>query len=519
MLNTPDARCGTLNTGTAVATQACTDLDDAPSNTVELLTGSQAGTLVIRVAAVPRSTVTTTALYLFVSSDGGATQRLIRTKLAAADTVSSTDIPTEIDFCYNITEPLLLTADEKLFVAISVDLTEGWVFHAEGIDVGEGAGFGKVLVSSGDTTAKFLSDAASAGNSIDLTILQPGGDEMLQISLASPLISVDIDSGSIDNTTIGANSAAAGTFSALSCSGSVSLGTASITVGFSSNLIPTVDDMLDLGAAGAEWRNLYIDGMANIDSLVANTANINGGTIDDVTIGGSSAGAGTFSSLVATTADINSGTIDGATIGASSAAAGTFTIATTSSLAISSTNPFIQMTDTDNGSAEAIISANGASGSLLLRADDNDEASGSFISAYVDGSLVWQAAAGGKLGVTAEVQIGGHYEWELNAVGSTGSDVAILQADASETTVTITGNLDIALEVPSSGIGYDGTIIITNGNGGGHTPTIRKAGGSEGKWLGLGEPAWNEQSENDVTKVAFIYEASGDLLLGAYVIP
>ena len=66
------------------------------------------------------------------------------------------------------------------------------------------------------------------------------------------------------------------------------------------------------------------------------TTNIDGGTIDGVTIGGSSAGAGTFSSLTATTADINGGNIDGTVIGASSTAAisgttGTFSGAVTGS--------------------------------------------------------------------------------------------------------------------------------------------------------------------------------------------
>jgi hypothetical protein len=64
---------------------------------------------------------------------------------------------------------------------------------------------------------------------------------------------------------------------------------------------------------------------ATISSLgTVTTADINGGTIDGVTIGSSSAGAGTFSSLTATTADINGGTVDGVTIGGSSAGAGTF---------------------------------------------------------------------------------------------------------------------------------------------------------------------------------------------------
>jgi hypothetical protein len=56
----------------------------------------------------------------------------------------------------------------------------------------------------------------------------------------------------------------------------------------SGNFIPSKDDAYDLGSSTKEFRNLYIDGTANIDSLVADTADINGGTIDGVTIGVSS---------------------------------------------------------------------------------------------------------------------------------------------------------------------------------------------------------------------------------------
>jgi hypothetical protein len=57
----------------------------------------------------------------------------------------------------------------------------------------------------------------------------------------------------------------------------------------SGNFIPSKDDSYDLGSSTKEFRNLYIDGIANIDSLIADTADINGGTIDGVTIGVSSA--------------------------------------------------------------------------------------------------------------------------------------------------------------------------------------------------------------------------------------
>jgi hypothetical protein len=51
-----------------------------------------------------------------------------------------------------------------------------------------------------------------------------------------------------------------------------------------SDIIPNTDGTYDLGSATKEWQDLYIDGTANIDSLVADTADINGGTIDGATI-------------------------------------------------------------------------------------------------------------------------------------------------------------------------------------------------------------------------------------------
>ena len=163
---------------------------------------------------------------------------------------------------------------------------------------------------------------------------------------------------------------------------------------------PSADNTIDLGTSLLEFKDLYIDGTANIDSLVADTADINGGTIDNATIATSNITVGsgktlnvsagtltladnqisgdkveggtinattittltsttvnattvdttnlevtslkakdgttagtvanttgvvTLTSLVATTADINGGTVDGTTVGASVPAAGTFT--------------------------------------------------------------------------------------------------------------------------------------------------------------------------------------------------
>jgi hypothetical protein len=124
-------------------------------------------------------------------------------------------------------------------------------------------------------------------------------------------------------------------------------------------LKPVTDDDVDLGASGAEFKDLYIDGIGYIDSVV-----ITGGTIDDTVIGGTTPAAITGTTITGTslvgpltgnvtgdltgnvtgdvtgdltgnvtssgtstftTIDVNGGNIDGAAIGATTPAAGDFT--------------------------------------------------------------------------------------------------------------------------------------------------------------------------------------------------
>jgi len=71
-----------------------------------------------------------------------------------------------------------------------------------------------------------------------------------------------------------------------------------------SHIVPNTDDTYDLGTSTKQWRNLYIDGTANIDSLVADTADIDGGTIDGATIATSDITVGAGKTL-----DVSSGTL------------------------------------------------------------------------------------------------------------------------------------------------------------------------------------------------------------------
>ena len=80
---------------------------------------------------------------------------------------------------------------------------------------------------------------------------------------------VDINAGAIDGTTIGASSAAAGTFTNLTASGTVNFNGATVS---------------------------------NLGTIT--TANLDGGTADNIVIGGSTAAAGTFTTLAATSATV-----------------------------------------------------------------------------------------------------------------------------------------------------------------------------------------------------------------------
>ena len=135
---------------------------------------------------------------------------------------------------------------------------------------------------------------------------------------------VAITGGTINGTSIGATTPTTGVFSALTVNDNSTLGSSnSDTVNFNarvaSDINPATDNTYDLGVTGHEWRNLNIDGTANIDSLVADTADINGGTIDATTIGAGTPSTGAFTTLTTSGTIVNSqGSFDALTFTGSS---------------------------------------------------------------------------------------------------------------------------------------------------------------------------------------------------------
>ena len=149
-------------------------------------------------------------------------------------------------------------------------------------------------------------------------------DDSSTITVAKVLEPVHINSGPIicaplanldDTTRIDGGVGVPGTDAtdALVANGDVTLGsdaaadgdTVTFTSRIATDFIPSADATYDLGATGAEWQDLHIDGTANIDSLVADTAAISGGSI--------TGGTGSFTTLAVTSGSTIS--MNGYTIG------------------------------------------------------------------------------------------------------------------------------------------------------------------------------------------------------------
>ena len=161
-------------------------------------------------------------------------------------------------------------------------------------------------------TAKTSADSITVNTTLEQ-------DTSSTITVAKVLEPVHVNSGPIvcaPLTSLSAATRAAGgvgqpgtdATAALKANGDVTLGgdastdTVTFTSKVATDILPSAAD-LDLGASGSQWEDLWIDGTANIDALVADTATITGGAI--------SGGTGSFTTLAVGSGSAPS---DGATI-------------------------------------------------------------------------------------------------------------------------------------------------------------------------------------------------------------
>jgi hypothetical protein len=155
-----------------------------------------------------------------------------------------------------------------------------------------------------------------------------------------------------------------------------------------SSIIPNTDDTYDLGSASQEWRNLHLDGTANIDALVADEA-----TIDSININGKVI---TMTGDTSDTAVFTAGTN------------GTLTIVTTDAAGAAA-----NITITADGTAEL------AGTTVTLN-------SGGGITLDADGGTITFADAGSSLGT-------------VTSSGFTGNVVGNVTGNVSGTAATVTG--------------------------------------------------------------------------------
>ena len=154
------------------------------------------------------------------------------------------------------------------------------------------------IVVTGDTDlGNATSDTITATGRFDsdLTPSTDGARDLGQSDLEWQDLFID-GTAKIDTLTVDENATVAGNLTVTGngvINGNVDLGNATsdtitATGRFDSDLVPSSDNARDLGASGLEWKDLYIDGTANIDTLVADTAKISDLTSGRVVLAGSS---------------------------------------------------------------------------------------------------------------------------------------------------------------------------------------------------------------------------------------
>lgn len=135
-----------------------------------------------------------------------------------------------------------------------------------------------------------------------------------------------------------------------------------------SALKPKLDNTYDIGTSTAEVKDLWVDGTANIDALVADTADINSGTVDGAVIGGTTPAAITGTTITATTGFV--GPLTGSVTGNVTGNADTATLATQATALV--TNRTFSITGDVTASA---VNFNGT-GNVVLNATIDPDLAG-----------------------------------------------------------------------------------------------------------------------------------------------
>ena len=152
--------------------------------------------------------------------------------------------------------------------------------NTSNIDIDGGTVDGSVIGGTTPAAGTFTTLTANTSLNVSSTLTVSSNGLILTSANASGTLTaaiVDINSGNIDNTIIGAATAAAGTFTTLNANTSIEASTS-----------------LTADSSGVTISSAEVSG-----SLTVATADINGGNLDDVTIGATTPATGTFTDITA----------------------------------------------------------------------------------------------------------------------------------------------------------------------------------------------------------------------------
>ena len=213
-----------------------------------------------------------------------------------------------------------LTVDENAGITGNLTVTGGSTFNGN-VDIGN---------ATSDTvtvTGRFDSDLVpSTDGARDLgTSALEWKDLFLDGTAHIDTLDVDANAGIIGDATVGGTLGVTGTSTlgvvnasgtvtangSFVANGDVDLGnatsdTVTVTGRFDSDLVPSTDGARDLGSSTLEWKDLFLDGTAHVDTL---DVDANAGIIGDATVGGTLGVTGESTLASAKVSDLTSGRV------------------------------------------------------------------------------------------------------------------------------------------------------------------------------------------------------------------
>ena len=228
---------------------------------------------------------------------------------------------------------------------------------------------------------------------------------------------------------------------------------------------PETDNDIDLGSSAKGFKNLYLDGTANVGSISAATATISGGSVNGTAVGASTPSTGAFTTVSSSgqatlaSADINGGTVDNSIIGASTPAAASFTTVSSSGQAT------LNSADINGGTIDgSIIGASTAAAASFTTISSSGQAtlaSADINGGTIDGAVIGGATPAAVTGTTVTANNGFNGVLSGNVTGNlTGNVTGNLTGDV---TGDVTGNLTASSGTTTvNNLTVNGTVDFTN---------------------------------------------------------